>query len=154
MCSAYDIPVVPHGSGPYSYHFILSQPHSPFCECASPSSPRRSRFLVVVPELTSTLSLARARTDIANSADGKSIAPVFGNLFLDEPVPHGGSIDVGDAPGFGLELNPAAVLIPSAHFLAPSPDKGLSRTDDEQRVAKLQQLTAAKTNGVNGSGAH
>ncbi|GAA5922802.1 hypothetical protein JCM3775_006141 [Rhodotorula graminis] len=126
MCSAYDIPVVPHGSGPYSYHFILSQPHSPFCEY------------------------------IANSADGKSIAPVFGNLFLDEPVPHGGSIDVGDAPGFGLELNPAAVLIPSAHFLAPSPDKGLSRTDDEQRVAKLQQLAAVKANGINGvnGGAH
>ena len=60
MCSAYDIPVVPHGSGPYSYHFILSQPHSPFCECASPSSPRRSRFLVVVPELTSTLPRSRA----------------------------------------------------------------------------------------------
>jgi L-rhamnonate dehydratase len=24
MAAAYDIPVVPHGSGPYSYHFVLS----------------------------------------------------------------------------------------------------------------------------------
>jgi L-rhamnonate dehydratase len=30
--SAYDTSVIPHGSGPYSYHFIASQPHSPFCE--------------------------------------------------------------------------------------------------------------------------
>ena len=32
MAAAYDLPVVPHGSGPYSSHFIFSQPHSPFCE--------------------------------------------------------------------------------------------------------------------------
>ena len=75
LASAYDLPVVPHGSGPYSYHFVKSQTNSPFCEY------------------------------IANSPDGKDIRPVFGNLFIDEPVPRGGCLDVGDSPGFGLTLN-------------------------------------------------
>jgi L-alanine-DL-glutamate epimerase-like enolase superfamily enzyme len=78
--AAYDVPVVPHGSGPYSYHFVMSQTNSPFCEY------------------------------VANSPDGLGVRPVFGNLFLDEPVPVDGRIDVGDAPGFGLRLNPAAKL--------------------------------------------
>jgi len=75
--SAYDIPVVPHGSGPYSYHFVISQTNAPFCEY------------------------------IANSPDGRTIAPVFGKLFLNEPVPTNGRLGVSDAPGFGLELNRA-----------------------------------------------
>jgi L-alanine-DL-glutamate epimerase-like enolase superfamily enzyme len=75
---AYDIPVVPHGSGPYSYHFVISQTNTPFCEY------------------------------IANSPDGLSIQPVFGKLFLNEPVPLNGRLAISDAPGFGLELNPDA----------------------------------------------
>lgn len=47
--SAYDIPIVPHGSGPYSYHFIASQTGPAFCEY------------------------------VAASPDGKSILPVFGS---------------------------------------------------------------------------
>lgn len=85
-----------------------------------------------------------------------SIAPVFGNLFLNEPVPHGGSIGVSDAPGFGLELNPACELIPSSQFLAPNPDKGLSLTDDDVREKKLREIEAVKTNGIvaNGTNGH
>ncbi len=78
--SAYDIPVVPHGSGPYSYHFVMSQTNSPFCEY------------------------------VANSPDGRAVLPVFGLLYTDEPVPANGRLDVSDAPGFGLTLNPAARL--------------------------------------------
>lgn len=78
--SAYDIPVVPHGSGPYSYHFVISQTNAPFCEY------------------------------IANSPDGLSVQPVFGKLFLNEPVPANGRLAVSDAPGFGLDLNPNAAL--------------------------------------------
>ncbi len=37
MAAAYDIPVVPHGSGPYSYHFVTSQPHIPFGEYVNTS---------------------------------------------------------------------------------------------------------------------
>ncbi|MGF6233304.1 L-rhamnonate dehydratase [Inquilinus ginsengisoli] len=78
--AAYDIPVVPHGSGPYSYHYVMSQPNAPFCEY------------------------------VANSPDGRSVQPVFGSLFRNEPVPQNGRLDVSDAPGFGLELNPDAPL--------------------------------------------
>ena len=53
--SAYDMPVVPHGSGPYSYHFIASQTGPAFCEY------------------------------VAASPDGKTIQPVFGDLFMGEP---------------------------------------------------------------------
>jgi L-rhamnonate dehydratase len=32
MAAAYDIPVVPHGSGPYSFQAIMSFSNSDFCE--------------------------------------------------------------------------------------------------------------------------
>jgi len=84
LASAYDIAVVPHGSGPYSAHFVITQTNSPFTEY------------------------------IANSPDGKSIQPVFGALFTNEEIPKGGVMHVSqlDAPGFGLELNPQANLVP------------------------------------------
>ncbi len=72
--SAYDTPVVPHGSGPYSYHFIASQTAPAFCEY------------------------------VIASADGHSIGPVFGDLFDGEPVPQNGRLTVPDAPGFGMTL--------------------------------------------------
>ena len=103
MASAYDIPVVPHASGPYSYHFVVSQSNSPFQEY------------------------------LANSPDGKSVLPVFGNLFTNEPLPSNGFLDVSvlDRPGFGLELNPAAPLIPAAMILTPTPRKSLKAPEAE-----------------------
>ncbi|KAL2172353.1 hypothetical protein VTG60DRAFT_6192 [Thermothelomyces hinnuleus] len=93
MAAAYDIPVVPHASGPYSYHFVISQPNTPFQEY------------------------------LANSPDGKSVLPVFGDLFVDEPIPTKGYLTVAelDKPGFGLTLNPAArsKLIPATYLLTP-----------------------------------
>src|SRR5262249_47004179 len=82
QAAAYDIPVVPHASGPYSYHFVISQNNTPFQEY------------------------------LANSPDGKSVLPVFGGLFKDEPLPKDGKIDVSalDKPGFGLELDPNTAL--------------------------------------------
>ena len=77
-----DIPVIPHGSGPYSYHFIASQPGPPLCEY------------------------------VASSADGRSILPVFGALFEGEPVPREGKLRLSDAPGFGMVLADRAVLSP------------------------------------------
>ncbi|CAI7678868.1 unnamed protein product [Penicillium pancosmium] len=104
LAAAYDIPVVPHASGPYSYHFVVSQSNSPFQEY------------------------------LANSPDGKSVLPVFGNLFTNEPIPVNGYLDVSilDKPGFGLELNPAAPLISGASLLNPAPQKALRAPDDEQ----------------------
>ena len=80
MAAAYDLAVVPHGSGAYSSHFVVSQPHSQFCEY------------------------------IANSPDGSKVLPVFGSLFLNEQVPENGRLAVEDTPGFGLTLNPDAQL--------------------------------------------
>lgn len=104
MAAAYDLPVVPHASGPYSYHFVVSQPNTPFQEY------------------------------LANSADGKSVEPVFGNLFLNEPIPTHGYLDVSvlDRPGFGLDLNPSAPLIPADHFLTPAPRKSLPCVNEEK----------------------
>ncbi|MCB1499366.1 MAG: L-rhamnonate dehydratase [Bauldia sp.] len=74
MAAAYDIPVVPHASGAYSYHFVFSQPHIPFCEYVN------------------------------MSADGRSIEPVFGSLFEGEDLPRDGKVTISDRPGFGLTL--------------------------------------------------
>ncbi|KAI4249674.1 MAG: hypothetical protein L6R40_000463 [Gallowayella cf. fulva] len=97
MASAYDIPVVPHASGPYSYHFVVSQSNAPFQEY------------------------------LANSPDGKSVQPVFGDLFINEPIPTKGYLDVSelDKPGFGLELNPNARLVSGDNLLNPAPQKSL-----------------------------
>jgi L-rhamnonate dehydratase len=61
MAAAYDIPVVPHGSGPYSFQAIMAFSNSDFCEY------------------------------IANSPDGKTISPSFVGLELNpkaELVPY------------------------------------------------------------------
>ncbi len=80
--AAYDTPVIPHGSGPYSYHFIASQPGSAFCEY------------------------------VAASSDGKTIQPVFGDLFVGEPVPVNGKLRLPDAPGFGMQIRDHGDLLP------------------------------------------
>ena len=78
--SAYDVVVVPHGSGPYSYQFIASQTGPAFCEY------------------------------VAASPDGRSIMPVFGDLFVGEPVPVNGRLKLPSAPGFGMELADLTML--------------------------------------------
>jgi L-alanine-DL-glutamate epimerase-like enolase superfamily enzyme len=74
LAAAYDIPVVPHGSGAYSYHFVQSQPQIPFSEYVN-TSPK-----------------------------GDTVAPVFGTLFDGDDVPVDGHIRLADRPGFGLDL--------------------------------------------------
>ena len=80
--SAYDIPVIPHGSGPYSYQFIASQSGPAFCEY------------------------------VAASPDGRAILPVFGDLFIGETLPQNGKLKINDAPGFGMELADKNLLVP------------------------------------------
>jgi L-rhamnonate dehydratase len=81
--SAYDQLVVPHGSGPYSYHFIASQTQAAFCEY------------------------------VAASPDGKSIQPVFGDLFVGEELPKNGKMKLSERPGFGMELRDRSTLVPA-----------------------------------------
>ena len=75
MAAAYDIPIVPHGSGAYSYHFVITQPHCPFCEYLN------------------------------TSADCSEFPPVFGEMLINEQVPINGKIRPTDDPGWGLKLN-------------------------------------------------
>ncbi|KAJ4212129.1 hypothetical protein NW759_011822 [Fusarium solani] len=133
--AAYDIPIVPHASGPYSYHFQISQPNTPFQEY------------------------------LANSPDGKSVLPVFGDLFIDEPIPTKGFLTTADLdkPGFGLTLNPAArsKLIPSDYLLKmpavptlapPSPpnekEEEKPETKEESKPNGIVEQLAAKVEGL------
>ena len=49
---------------------------------------------------------------VAASSDGRSIQPVFGDLFTGEPLPQCGKLTLGDAPGFGMQLADRAMLVP------------------------------------------
>jgi L-rhamnonate dehydratase len=63
-------------------------------------------------------------------ADGKSVHPTFGDLFLNEPLPVNGKLDLSDAgPGFGLVLNPQARLLPAKHFISPLPEFPLAEAN-------------------------
>jgi L-rhamnonate dehydratase len=75
LAEAYNVPIVPHGSSVYSYHFVVTRTHSPFAE-----------FLMLAPK-----------------AD--EVVPMFAPLLLDEPVPRQGRLRVPDTPGFGVEIN-------------------------------------------------
>lgn len=79
---AYDLPVIPHGSGPYSYHFVASRTQAPLCEY------------------------------VAASPDGRSLRRVFGDLFVGEPLPENGRVTLGDAPGFGMTIRDRSMLVP------------------------------------------
>ncbi|MSU66712.1 MAG: L-rhamnonate dehydratase [Opitutus sp.] len=77
MASAKNRLCVLHGSSVYSYHFAISSDTTPFSE-----------FLMMAP-----------------GAD--KIVPMFAPLFTNETVPVDGHVSVSDAPGFGVDLNPA-----------------------------------------------
>jgi L-rhamnonate dehydratase len=81
MAAAQKVSVVPHGSGAYSYHFVLATTNAPFAE-----------FLVMSPK-----------------AD--TLVPVLGNVFSGEPLPEKGMLRVPDRPGFGLEIDRARVQL-------------------------------------------
>ena len=74
--SAYNVPIIPHGSSVYSYHLQYAFPNLPMSEFV---------FL---------------------SYDGASISPYFGLFFDDEPLPKDGWIDLDpNKSGFGVTLN-------------------------------------------------
>lgn len=74
MASPFDIMIIPHGSSVYSYHLQYAFQNCPVAE-----------FI-----------------DVSPKAD--TISPYFGGLFLDEPLPADGFIDLPDRPGFGVTL--------------------------------------------------
>lgn len=80
LADARGIPVIPHGSSVYSYHFVVTRHNSPFSE-----------FLMMHPQAT-------------------EVVPMFSPLLLDEPVPVNGRLKVPETPGFGVRLNPECEL--------------------------------------------
>jgi L-rhamnonate dehydratase len=81
LAASFGVPVVPHGSSVYSYHFLVTRPDTPFAE-----------FLMMHPQ-------------------AGEIVPMFAPLLVGEPVPVGGRLEVGDAAGFGVELNRSLPLV-------------------------------------------
>ncbi|WP_075618902.1 L-rhamnonate dehydratase [Paenisporosarcina indica] len=81
LADSYGKMVVPHGSGVYSHHYVVTKVNSPFTE-----------YLVMSP-------------------DAASVVPQFEPLLKNEPIPVNGRLKVGDAPGFGAELNYDAGLV-------------------------------------------
>lgn len=75
MASEFGVPVVPHGSSVYSYHFLVTRPETPFGE-----------FLMMHPEAT-------------------EVVPMFAPLLVGEPCPTNGRLELSDEPGFGVDLN-------------------------------------------------
>lgn len=74
--------MVPHGSGVYSYHFVITRHNSPFTEI------------------------------IMSAPNADEVRPAFSPLLLDEPVPVNGRMKASalDKPGFGVRLNPEVEL--------------------------------------------
>ena len=81
VASAFDVTVVPHAGGIYSYHFAMTLPAVPFVE-----------YCITSP-------------------NGDEITPVFGEMFHGEPLALDGTIALSDAPGWGLQLNREAVRL-------------------------------------------
>jgi L-rhamnonate dehydratase len=79
MAAAFDIPVVPHGSGVFSSHFQMAFSNTPFQEV------------------------------LAMSADGMEIIPLWGDLFSGDPLPENGYIRPPDRPGWGITLDRSRV---------------------------------------------
>jgi len=82
LADAYGALMVPHGSGVYSYHFVITRHNSPFTEI------------------------------IMTAPNANKVLPAFTPLLLDEPVPENGRMKASalDRPGFGVRLNPEIKL--------------------------------------------
>jgi L-rhamnonate dehydratase len=77
LSESFGVPVVPHGSSVYSYHFVITRERTEFAE-----------FIMMAP-----------RAD--------EIVPMFNPLLIGEPLPINGKLKVSDfdKPGFGVALN-------------------------------------------------
>lgn len=70
----------------------------------------------------------------ANSPDGSTVHPSFGDLFTDEVLPVNGRVQLTDAPGFGLTLNPNANLIPYSSFWKSTDGLGAARSEESAKA--------------------
>ena len=79
LASAQGVAVIPHGCGVYGYYMAMAFGHITLSE-----------FMMM-------------------SEKADTIEPNFGSMFKNEPLPDKGYITLPDTPGFGLELNRAAL---------------------------------------------
>jgi L-alanine-DL-glutamate epimerase-like enolase superfamily enzyme len=85
MAQAYDLPVIPHGSGVFSTHFQMASSNGPFQEV------------------------------LAMSPTGDKIVPIWNGLIEGDPLPVNGVVRPPERPGWGIELaDGRATLIDSA----------------------------------------
>ncbi|KAF7332449.1 L-rhamnonate dehydratase [Mycena kentingensis (nom. inval.)] len=117
QASAYDIPVVPHASGAYSYHFVVSQANCPFQE-----------YLNNSPDGT------------FGEGNRGALPPVFGTLFESEPTPVGGKLKItqldSEQGGFGLVVSQQArqsTLVPGLSMVMPDVAKPLAPAEEEEK---------------------
>jgi L-alanine-DL-glutamate epimerase-like enolase superfamily enzyme len=75
LAAAFDIPVVPHGSGVFSSHFQMAFTNTPFQEV------------------------------LAMSPDGMEIVPLWGDLFTGDPMPENGRTRPPERPGWGITFD-------------------------------------------------
>lgn len=80
LADGHGIPVVPHGSSVYSYHFMVTQ-----------RMEHPAEFLMMHP-------------------DASEVVPMFDPLLKGEPVPEQGRLKIDDRPGFGVSLNEDVAL--------------------------------------------
>lgn len=74
LAESYGKYVIPHGSGVYSYHYVITKTNSPFAE-----------YLVMSP-------------------DADKVVPQYHPLLEDEIIPRNGKVKLNDLPGFGVTL--------------------------------------------------
>lgn len=74
MAQAYDLPVIPHGSGVFSTHFQMASSNGPFQEI------------------------------LAMSPTGDAIVPIWNGLIEGDPLPENGVVRPPDLPGWGITL--------------------------------------------------
>ncbi len=74
MAQAYDLPVIPHGSGVFSTHFQMASSNGPFQEV------------------------------LAMSPTGDKIVPIWNGLIEGDPLPENGVVRPPDLPGWGIQL--------------------------------------------------
>ena len=74
MAQAYDLPVIPHGSGVFSTHFQMASSNGPFQEV------------------------------LAMSPTGDKIVPIWTGLIEGDPLPENGVVRPPELPGWGIQL--------------------------------------------------
>merc|ERR1711935_1129853 len=112
LASAFDIPVIPHGSSVYSYHLQICFQNCPMAE-----------FLIMSPK-------------------ANCITPLFGNLFTNEPLPKDGYIEIPEISGFGVTLNKEnlSLIRPCRHNILETNELFLKKVSQIPDIGKWTNM--------------